>query len=66
MNDVFPLSRNEAFLFVLARDVEEFDEFYNEEVLQLVNDFGFTGPWREPRRYEQEGCLPFDPSVDPY
>lgn len=51
---------------MLARDVEEFDEEFNEDVLQLVNNFGFTGPWKEPKRIPQEGCLPFDPAVDDF
>lgn len=52
---------DESFLFVLARDVERFDELFNDYILRLLNNFGFTGPWKEPKRILQEGCLVFDP-----
>lgn len=37
-------------LYVLARDPEEFKDLYEEEVLQLCEDKGFTGFLNRPRR----------------
>lgn len=36
---------------------------FEAEVLQLLEDLGFTGPIKEPIRTVQEGCQPFDPSM---
>eukprot|EP00752_Nemacystus_decipiens_P007034 g6310.t1 len=49
-------------LFVLVRDVPEFEEKFAGDVLDFVKELGFTGQAKEPQRIVQEGCLPFDPS----
>lgn len=56
--------REELTLFVLVRDVKRFDEMFAAEVLELLESLGFTGPFKEPQRIVQEGCLPFDPTSD--
>jgi apolipoprotein D and lipocalin family protein len=43
-------------LFVLARNVTEFFEKYDYEVLQSIYDFGFTSYFNEPRVVYQENC----------
>lgn len=35
-------------LFVLARNVDEFYSIYNEKVLQILKDYGFTKIWNKP------------------
>ncbi|CAN0335373.1 unnamed protein product, partial [Scytosiphon promiscuus] len=48
-------------LFLLVRDVEQFETCFEESVLAFVTeDLGFTGPEKEPQRIVQEGC----PAVD--
>jgi len=37
-------------LYVLARDPEEFEDLYEEEVLQICEEQGFTGFLNRPRR----------------
>lgn len=44
-------------LFVLARDVERYDERYDEDVLQWLAVSGFTRIYNEPIRTDQEGCI---------
>ena len=45
-------------LYVLARDVETFRQDYEEEVLQFVDEQGFTEPSNEPIPIPQnENCL---------
>ncbi|CBN77358.1 conserved unknown protein [Ectocarpus siliculosus] len=51
-------------LFVLVRDVREFEKTYARDVLEFVAELGFTGRDKEPQRVIQEGCLPFTPSSD--
>ena len=36
-------------LFILARDVNNFMKYYNNDVLKTVNDFGFTKVYNKPR-----------------
>jgi len=35
-------------LFVLARNVDEFHSIYNDKVLQILKDYGFTRIWNKP------------------
>lgn len=49
-------------LFVLVRDVPEFEKEFATDVLAFVKELGFTGQSKEPQRIVQEGCLPFDPT----
>lgn len=49
-------------MFILVRDVPEFEELYADGVLALVESLDFTGPTKRPQRIVQEGCLPFDPT----
>lgn len=46
------------------RDVPEFEEKFESDVLAFVRELGFTGQSKEPQRIVQEGCLPFDPASD--
>lgn len=52
-------------LYVLARDVGRFGEQYEKDVLQLVEDLGFTNFLNKPHKSNQEGCTYSDvaPSV---
>jgi len=43
-------------LYVLTRDVGRFGEQYEEDVLKLVKDLGFTNFLNKPRKNNQEGC----------
>ena len=43
-------------LFVLTRDVDKFYKYYNENVLQSLNDFGFTGKTNKPIEMSQINC----------
>ncbi len=43
-------------LFVLARNVTEFQETYEEGVLERLKERGFTGLFNTPIATEQEGC----------
>lgn len=56
--------RDAESLFVLVRDVREFEKTYARDVLDFVAELGFTGRDKEPQRVVQEGCLPFTPSSD--
>lgn len=56
--------RDAESLFVLVRDVREFEKTYARDVLEFVTELGFTGRDKEPQRVIQEGCLPFSPSSD--
>ena len=44
-------------LFVLARDVDNFYKYYDEQVLQSLNDFGFTKKYNMPKTMNQTDCL---------
>lgn len=55
-------SREAESLFVLVRDVPEFEKKFASDVLAFVKDLGFTGRSKRPQRIVQEGCLPFDPT----
>lgn len=47
-----------AYLFVLARDVEDFNEKYDAEVSQKLVDLGFTKKFNSPiATYQKEDCL---------
>ncbi|XP_070579988.1 uncharacterized protein [Ptychodera flava] len=47
-----------AFLFVLARDVEEFRQEYQDEVLLWLNENGFTRPLNKPvESYQRSDCV---------
>jgi len=45
-----------TILYVLARDVERFEEQHKEKVLQQTQDLGFTDDSNRPRKTIQEGC----------
>lgn len=48
-------------LFILVRDVDDFEAVYESSVLAFVRkDLDFTGRERKPQRIVQEGCLPID------
>ena len=47
---------NQLSLFILARNVTEFFEKYDKQVLQSINEFGFTSLYNEPRIFDQENC----------
>lgn len=44
-------------LFVLVRDVGRYDEKYDEDVLQWLEETGFTKEYNKPIRTDQEGCM---------
>jgi apolipoprotein D and lipocalin family protein len=44
-------------LFVLARNVTEFQETYEKGVLERLKQRGFTGLFNTPIATEQEGCV---------
>lgn len=46
-------------LFVLARDVEDFQQNYAEEVLALVDELGFSDQFTAPVPIGQEDCVAF-------
>ena len=51
------VSDNKAIsLFVLCRNVTEFFNTYNEDVLTSLQDFGFTKPWNSPKLMDQSNC----------
>lgn len=43
-------------LYILARNPEAFVEFYEEQVLDMVEGMGFTRFWNYPLPTNQEGC----------
>jgi len=43
-------------LFVLVRDVEEFQKKYEDQVLSSIREFGFTKPWNKPIPMNQTNC----------
>ena len=45
-------------LFVLARDVSAFEENYEAEVLDWLENNGFNNTWNEPiKTYHDDTCL---------
>lgn len=46
-------------LFVLARDVQDFQQNYAEEVLALVDELGFSDQFTAPVPIGQEDCVAF-------
>mmetsp|Transcript_6308 Transcript_6308/g.9524 ORF Transcript_6308/g.9524 Transcript_6308/m.9524 type:complete len:204 (+) Transcript_6308:57-668(+) len=47
-----------AYLFVLARDVDTFRAVYDEEVLALLRDLGFTKQYNSPiETYQEDNCM---------
>ena len=51
------VSDNKAVsLFVLSRNVTEFFNTYNDNVLKSLEDFGFTKPWNSPKLMDQTNC----------
>ena len=43
-------------LFVLARNVTRFFEYYNDKVLDSLKNFGFVKFYNKPIEIDQEGC----------
>lgn len=43
-------------LYILVRDVDEFEELYADEVLQLAKKWGFTSATNSPVKSNQENC----------
>lgn len=43
-------------LYVLVRDVARFRELYEEDVLNTVEQYGFTKFWNKPLETNQDGC----------
>ncbi len=41
-------------LFVLARDVEQYNRLYNATVFDFLNRSGFTYPWNSPQYTPQD------------
>ena len=52
------------FLFVLARNVTEFNENYNEQVLLTLIDLGFVGPTKPIPTYQGYDCVYYDDRSD--
>ena len=47
---------NQISLFVLARDVNIFLKLYDQEVLDSINDMGFTKFYNKPKLVNQTDC----------
>lgn len=45
------------FLFVLARNVDEFNKKYNEEILHTLNQLGFIGRKQPISTYQSNDCV---------
>ena len=45
------------FLFVLARNVEEFNKKYNDQLLIILKELGFTGRKQPISTYQNEDCI---------
>ena len=43
-------------LYVLVRNVEEYYELYNDEVMLFLNDTGFNKLYNNPIQITQDGC----------
>lgn len=43
-------------LFVLARDIDRFFKLYDDNVLQSLEDFGFTSKYNKPKKVNQTYC----------
>lgn len=43
-------------LYILVRDVKEFEERFEQKVLKRINSFGFVTPTNKPLKTNQEGC----------
>ena len=43
-------------LYVLVRNVEEYYELYNDEVMLFLNDTGFNKLYNSPIQIIQDGC----------
>jgi len=52
------------FLFVLARNVSEFNELYNDEVLIKLTQLGFVGPTQPIPTVQGPGCVYFDDNAE--
>lgn len=51
------VSDNKALsLFVLARDVERYYKLYDDNVLNILNDFGFNKKYNTPMIMDQSKC----------
>ena len=48
--------KDQTQLYVLVRNVPEFEELYEDEVLSKVKDYGFTTFTNRPRKTNQENC----------
>lgn len=48
-----------ATLFVLARNVTDFFQTWNESVMEWLSQNGFTYLWNQPILTVQKGCEPF-------
>ena len=45
-------------LYILARDVDTFNNLYNDEALAIVDKLGFTGPLSKPiPTYQEVDCI---------
>ena len=44
-------------LYVLARDVDEYYQLYNEEVMTFLNETGFDNKYNSPIQTVQDGCI---------
>ena len=44
---------NKASLYIYARNVEKFQETYQEEVLKFCKDYGFNSYYNEPKKTPQ-------------
>jgi len=51
------------FLFVLARNVTEFNELYDEEVQITLTELGFVGPTRPIPTFQGPECIYYDDIV---
>ncbi len=52
------------FLFVLARNVTEFNENYNEQVLVTLINLGFVGPTKPIPTYQGSDCVYYEDRSD--
>jgi len=45
------------FLFVLARNIEDFNEKYDEQILKMLKEFGFSGRKQPFPTYQKDDCV---------
>ena len=45
------------FLFVLARNIDDFNKKYDEQILNMLNELGFIGRKQPLPTYQKDDCV---------